>query len=208
LGILAEIVNTEKELKNHLRSISEISRIALIQEVICLPEYRIFAVDGEVKFVYERLAAKIVGDGQTPILEYIAQMNQHIKRDRNKISEASVFVKHQLEKNGLSLDSVLKKGQELPVASKANISAGGQIKNYSKTVSAETSKWVKSIMKDMSLRVCGIDVFVEKSIDDPKGFIVIEINHNPNFSGIYELGHKDEVLKIWGEILEKHFSST
>ncbi len=205
LGILAEVIHDEAELKLHLEQIAEIGWITLVQEVIEQPEFRIFAVDGEVEFVYQRSAPVIMGDGEASVGEMIKKMNQNIKRERNKILETSPFLKRQMEKYDLDFSSVLEVGQTLKVTSKANISAGGAIQNYSEEVSDETKLWVKTLMKDLSLRVSGIDVFVETSINEPNGFTIIEINHNPNLSGIYNLGHKEKVMTIWGKILSAYF---
>jgi len=205
LGILAEIVNNEEELRNHLERIKEISWIAIIQKVIHLPEYRIFTVDGEIEFVYQRLAAKIVGDGKRSVGEFINQINRRIKRKVNKLSRDSFFLRHQLQKHSLSFASILNLDQQLVVSPKANIAAGGKIVNYSEEISQKTRRWVKKIMSDLSLRVGGIDVFVERTINDPDGFIVIEINQNPSLLGIYHLGYQHKVLAIWKKILRSYF---
>jgi len=63
-GILAEVIYSEAELKNHLTAISKNSPIALIQEKIDLPEYRIFVLDGRVRFAYQKILPQILGDGQ------------------------------------------------------------------------------------------------------------------------------------------------
>lgn len=205
LGTLAEVINDEDELRRHLEAISEISWIALVQEMISLPEYRIFAVDGEVEFVYERSASEIIGDGENSISEQVEKVNHQIKRERNKFTKDSIFLKRQLDKYGLNFDSILKKGQKFKISPKGNISSGGEIRYYSELASEKTKEWIKQLMKDFSLRVCGIDVFVQNSIDEPDGFTVIEINHNPNLTGIYELGHKEKVMQIWKKVLERYF---
>ena len=205
LWILAEIINNETELKTHLKNISEISWIAIVQEIINLPEYRIFAIDWEIEFVYRRLIAKIIWDWKTTIAEFIEKININIKRERNIISENSIFLKKQLKKHNLSFNSILDLGQELQITPKANISSGGEIQDYSEIVSKETCEWVKKLMQDLSLRICGIDVFVKKSIDNPDGFIIIEINGSPSLSWIYKLGHQNKALGIWEKILKKFF---
>ncbi len=206
LGILAEVIHDKNELKKHLEEISEIAWVALIQELIKQPEYRIFVLDGEIQFVYQRTSPKIIGDGKKSISEFISNINKGIKRARNKITENSFFLNNQLEKYNLTLNSILTKYQEFQIVSKANISAGGEIINYSEEVSNETKKWVKNLTETLQIRICGIDVFVEDSINNPDSFTVIEVNHNPNLTGIYEYGKKEKVFSIWKEILNKYFN--
>ena len=207
LGINAEIVSSEKELKIHLAKIAPTSWIATIQEIIKLPEYRIFAVDGEVQFVYQRNAAQIVGDGKRKVSELITEINKAINRKKNHISEDSAYLSKELQKRKLNFNSVLADGEIIQVVSKTNISSGGSITNYSEDVSDKTRDWVRRLLKDISLRVSGVDIFSSKSIDDPDGFTIIEINSSPSLVGIYELGHKETVLNIWKEILKKYFDN-
>ncbi len=205
LGILAELIHNRIELEKHLKQISEISWIALVQEVISQSEYRLFVIDGKVEFCYQRMMPKIYGDGQHSIAQLIKKVNIQIKRERNHITSDSLFFSQQLIKYNYNLQTILEKGVEFQIMSKANISAGGTIQNYKEEVSYETMKWVQQLMKDLQLRVCGIDVFVSDSINNPKSFTIIEINHNPSLEGIYNLGYQKKVFSIWKKILQKYF---
>jgi glutathione synthase/RimK-type ligase-like ATP-grasp enzyme len=196
VGRLAEIIYNEEQLILHLKEIAKISWIGIIQEVIIQPEYRIFAVDGDIQFTYKKEAPNIVGDGKSTIKELILAKEQNLD---------SPLLEKQLSDNRLSSDSVLEPGRKLIVSSKANISAGAQILEYKETASLATQEWVRKIMKYFSLRVCGIDVFTSSSIDNPQDFTLIEINSNPSLSGIYKLGQQEKALSIWQKILDKYF---
>lgn len=201
-GYLSEIINNETELIDHLKKISEEYHIGIIQEVIKLPEYRIFAIDGEVEFVYQRNTAMIKGNGQNTIEELIKQKNIQSKFN----IENSIFLKKKLKKLNLKLNSVLKKDFNLEISSTKNISAGGSISNYSEKVSKETQKWVKKVTDIFSIRVCGIDIFTKSDINNPEDFIVIEINSNPFLSGIKKIGKNEKVFQIWKKITDKFFN--
>jgi len=116
-----------------------------------------------------------------------------------------LFLKKQLRERQLSYNSILKKGQELWVAPKANIAAGAVITNYTEKVSTQTSKWAKNLAQILKLRVCGIDIFAQEGFNNRDSFTIIEVNSNPSLVGIYEYGRKEKVLKIWQEILKKYF---
>ena len=205
LGLLAEIIYSEQELTKHLEKISEIDHIALIQEYLQYPEYRIFVVDGEVKFTYKRNSPFIIGNGKNTIKELIEQVNLQIKREKNKVILSSPFIQKQFEKLKLSWKHILKKGQKFQIMSKTNISAGGKLTNYTEKISEQTKNWVHKLTNFLQLRICGIDVFVKDSINNPESFIIIEINQNPNLSGIYEAGYQKKALEIWKEVLDKYF---
>jgi len=205
LGILAEIIYNEAELKAHLEKIAEGSWIAIIQEVISQNEYRIFVVDGKIQFTYQRSPLCLTGDGAISIKDHILKINQNIKRPKNHIQLDNPFLKLQLKNSNLILDSVLKKNQRLIISPKSNLSAGGNLQNYSTQFSKATQEWVKKLSQDLSLRVCGIDVFTSSNLDNPEDFTIIEVNANPSLSGIYEHGETETALKIWEKILNKYF---
>lgn len=205
LGTLAEIVYNEQELVQHLHDISQISYIALIQEVINLPEYRIFAIDGKIAFLYQKTKTAIIGDSTSSIKELITKTNQSIKREYNKITLDNAFLQQQLQQHKLSPESILAEGQQLTIAQKANISSWGMIQNYTEQLSKKTQERVQQVMKDIGIRVCGIDIFTKNGIDHPENFITIEINSAPSLVGIYELGQEQKALEIRGKICEKYF---
>lgn len=134
LGILAEKINNEKSLIKHLKKISKNYHIAIIQENIKMPEYRIFSIDGEIEFIYQKPNERV----------------------------------------------------------------------YIENISSKTRNWVKKIHNDLNIRVCGIDIFAD-DINDPKNFIVIELNNSPGLYGTYKRGYERLVLDIWKKILKKYF---
>ncbi|MDA3840588.1 MAG: hypothetical protein PF572_05885 [Patescibacteria group bacterium] len=206
-GLLAEIIHKEGELLKHLSKIEKISEIGIIQEVKNLDEYRIFAVDGRVQFMYQRKSACLRGDGKKRVDELLVELNQKITKKKNKILETDIFFRGVLSKNGFNLESILPKNRKINISSKANLSAGGEIKNYKKVVPTQINKWVSGLMKVFSLKVCGIDIFVDGDSDFPDNFIVIEVNPNPGLSGIYREGYKDDTMEIWRIVLEKYFKN-
>ncbi|PIQ77550.1 hypothetical protein COV82_03880 [Candidatus Peregrinibacteria bacterium CG11_big_fil_rev_8_21_14_0_20_46_8] len=54
LGRFAETIHNDEMLAAHLDTIAEVSKIAMIQENIEFPEYRVFVLDGEVEFCYRK----------------------------------------------------------------------------------------------------------------------------------------------------------
>ncbi len=206
LGILAEKIYTTDQLARHLTEISDISYIAHVQECVPDPEYRIFVLDGEIQYVYRREPLVVVGDGTKTVSDFVAETNAQIYRERNKIPPHSPFLLEELKNLGLKYDSVLPKGQKLSLMSKANVSAGGEIADYRTEVSEATMEWARKVADIFSLRVCGIDVFVNGSVDDPAGFTVIEVNQNPNLTGIFDMGEEEKALGIWGKILRGYFN--
>ncbi|MEM7182503.1 MAG: hypothetical protein AAF518_16435 [Spirochaetota bacterium] len=207
LGTLANIIYSEAELLAHLKKIAENSWIAHIQELINLPEYRIFAIDGEVEFIYQKTPPQILGDGNQSIEELLNAFNQNCKNPKHRISLKDSFLQKQLEQFHFTKDSILRDREILAIASINNLTAGGGIADYRADIPLVTKNWVREITDAMSIRVCGIDIFVENGIDDPSGYIVIELNHNPGLSGFYNTGYEKKVTQVLGKILKKYFNT-
>jgi D-alanine-D-alanine ligase-like ATP-grasp enzyme len=204
-GLYAEVIYDENSLVKHLVKIEKISEIGIIQEVKNFDEYRIFAIDGKVQFVYRRESVFLYGDGVKSARILLEEINSRIIKKKNKIFEKDIYLKKVFSDNKLKFSSILSRGEKIYISSKANLSAGGFVRDYKKRVSKEVEKWVFELMKIFSLRICGIDIFVDGSINNPNDFIVIEVNSNPSLTGIYKEGYNKDVLKIWNKIFKKYF---
>ena len=205
LGRGAEVIYTLEQLMEHLDKLAQFDYIALIQKVIDLPEYRLFVVNGEVQFLYQKSLPQVVGDGKQSIRELIKKLNGGIKYDRNHVALDSFFIEDQLRDQDLNLETVLNEGQKLSVSSHANLSAGGKISHYHPQASGVVNAWAKKLTDQINLSVCGIDVFVDGTIEDPKNFTILEVNSNPSLKGIYELGEVEKAMGVWGRVLEAYF---
>ncbi len=205
LGILADVIHSEAELKEHFDKISESDYIALIQEVVKQPEYRIFVVDGEVEYTYRKTYPKIVGDGKRTIKNLVKGFNSKIFRERARIDISSAPFGSLLSESGNEVDSILENGESIKIMNKANITTGGCIEDYTEEVSDETRKWAKELVETLNLRVCGIDVFASDSINNPDGFTIIEVNQCPSVKGIYDMGKKEKALGIFRKVFSRYF---
>ncbi|KPA12780.1 cyanophycin synthetase [Candidatus Magnetomorum sp. HK-1] len=198
----AEAVHSEVQLKEIVERIAEVDSIVVIQEVVNLPEYRIVSIDGEFQYSCRRLIPKIDGDGLKTIQELIQDFNT--KLGRNAIDATCPYILNQFKKRRLNMNSILEKGDSLPVNSTADLRRGGSYSEYSETISNATKKWLKKISDIFNLRVIGIDVFSEGSINHPENLTIIEINHNP--------GHKappiEKVQNIIKLVCQKYFNES
>jgi len=202
-GKFAKLVNSDEDLRNHFKAISQKDHAALVQRPIYSNEFRIFVLGDKVEFTYRQSRPEIVGDGKRSIRVLIDGYN---KKTKSLILEDDQFLQGQLTYLGFSLNSILEQGQVLAVSPNSNPNSGGQIIDYNEQISPALEKWAVSIIKLFGLNVAGIDVFA-KNLDDPSKITVLEINSLPALSSIYMLGHKDKVFDIWGKMIELYFST-
>jgi D-alanine-D-alanine ligase-like ATP-grasp enzyme len=196
----AGAVYSEKKLEENIHKIAKVDTIALVQEAVHLPEYRIVSVDGEFQYSCKKVIPRIIGDGVKTIRELIRDFNAKLRK--NIIKKDSHFIMSQLREKKLNIHSILEQGDVWPVASTAVLRIGGAYTEYCETISDATTSWLKKISDIFQLRVIGIDVFSEGSINNPENLIIIEINHNP--------GHKacpvEKAQNIIKTVCQKYFN--
>lgn len=200
-GLYADVVYSEEELKAQLRLIQQKSHIAIIQEVLDQPEYRLIVIDGKVECMYRVRAPRITGDGIHTIKELICAKNETLKRNTLHIAADSHYMKHALQVKGYTLGTVLETGTVFKVSDTNNLACGGEFCEYSETIPVPISDIAKNVFKAMNLRVMGIDLFYENNIG-----IVIEVNHNPGFAGLYQAGYIEKTMDLWHKVLVRYFT--
>ena len=113
------------------------------------------------------------------------------------------FINETLKGEGLSYDSVLAEKKVLIISPNANPNCGGFIGNLTTTIPPECEEWAVKTAKTMGLRICGIDFFTPDSINDnPKDFLVIEVNGNPSLKVVWGLGYQLLIKAIWQYIVK------
>ncbi len=208
-GVLAELITDERGLRDHLQRIALKSPIALVQQYLDFPEYRLFVVDGEVQYLYRREKPKVIGDGKLSIIELIEKMNRDIPIASHRIDAQTDYLKTQLQQQNVQLQNILPLGESLFVAAHANLASGGELLEYTESVPSQVHEFAATISNELGLRVAGIDVFIPGSLTteiSTKNWTIIEVNSNPNLAGIYTHNHQEKALEIWKKIIFKFFN--
>lgn len=196
---LVTMVRSSAALDAALDSISEVDGIALVQAFIDEPEFRLFLIDGEIAFAYRKSRPAIEGDGKTSI----GALSEALIQSDAKCE----YLQMQLERSGLSRDSVLEKGRSLQIDFVANIAAGGRFAGFVEA-NAALRAWAARVARTVGLRVTGLDVFSKSQLEDPTDITVTDVNGSPNLATLYDLGDRALVMGVWRQILEKTFSPT
>ena len=183
-------IETQEELEEgwkHAREASPNGPI-LVEEFIPGVDIRVHVARGKFIAAYMRTPAHVVGDGQNTIQQIIAQKN--IKRNTLpglsgmdlKVSEVS---SHYLEKQNLSLDSILKPGDIAILGYNPNLFSGAD--NFNITDRIHPS--IRDIVESASLLLGPADFFgydvlstnFTRSVDEAKT-IIAESNTRPNIT--------------------------
>ena len=180
-GLMADLVDNEDNLRRHIAEISAIDHIAIVQRYTVAPEYRLFCLNGRVRFSYSKSVATLKGDGVSTVEELLADYNRQFEVDPSRAQAADApFLIERLNESGLNLRSVLPFGERLPLAARANLSTGGTLSKYQDQIAPKIQVWAEHVLKAMPLPICAIDLFATLGYDQPEGYQIIEVNANPS----------------------------
>ena len=200
------LVYSTKELRRAIRSIFRTGRIALIQSFIRGEDYRLVVLDNKVISAYKRIPLSVVGDGRSSISELLRKKQRaFIVEGRDTKLRIDPRMRPKLKRQGLSLRSVLAKGERIELLDNANLSTGGDAVDVTGNVHASLKKIAVNVTKDMGLRLCGVDLLVVGSIDKkPKEYRILEINAAPGLDHYAQSGKTQEkiVEKLYLEVLK------
>ncbi len=206
-GNLAEIVHTPDELSLQIERIAPVHHGLILQRVLTGPEYRLFMIDDVALFLYRRKLPFFVGDGNRSVGDFLAEENGHrVAQGLTPITLASPFLQKTLTDHGLTVDAPVAEGVHFPYLAAANISAGGEITDYTETVPAALADWGQRVLTALSLRIGAIDFFARDGIGPPDGLDLIEVNSNPSLAGLIHTGREATVERIWRLVCRKYFS--
>ncbi|KAA0128401.1 cyanophycin synthetase [Chryseobacterium sp. SN22] len=200
-----------EELLIGFRSAAEISKPVMIEKEITGYDYRMLVIGNKFIAASLRQPASVIGDGSSTISELVKTENlNHLRGDGHenaltKISLDSVSEQY-LQKQGLQLDTIPAKGQQVFLRSTANLSTGGTAEDVTDTVHPANKVLAEKASKVIGLDICGIDV-ISPDITRPfseNGSAIIEINAAPGLR-MHKYPTKGESREVGEPIIDLMF---
>ncbi|MFA6158033.1 MAG: cyanophycin synthetase [Candidatus Paceibacterota bacterium] len=193
------VVHGEAELRAALRHIFKRDRIALVQKLVRGKDYRVVVLDGRIISAYERVPLSVVGDGKTNLLGLLRKKQRDfIEEGRDthiRMSDPRIAAK--LARSGLSLRSVVLKGERVFLLDNANLSTGGDSIDVTDAVHPKFAELSITLTRDMGLRICGVDLMIDGDITEaPKArkHWILEINAAPGLDHYAKSGKAQEKI--------------
>ena len=199
MGRLCQKVYSNKELRKKLKEIFKIDRVALIQKPVLGKEYRLLVLKNQILLAYQKMPPQIIGDGKSKISQLINQKNK-IGQKEIKIDK---IIKEKLKQLNLTLSSILAKNKKIILRDNANLSTGGEIVAEIKLRGQKAKKMIKKISDIFGVNFFALDLMT-KNIDQPKNWIILEINGDPLLSEFYQR-HPEKVIEIYKKIIRACF---
>ncbi|MBU2220685.1 cyanophycin synthetase [Patescibacteria group bacterium] len=205
-GTLVSVVHTKKEFYSALKEIFKADRVALVQKRIAGRDYRVVVLDGKIISAYERVPLRVVGDGTSSIRQLLVRKQAQFEQEGRDtcINLEDPVLLRSISRKGYSLESILMQNESVQLRDNANLSTGGDSIDVTHSIHPEFAKIAQDITSYMGLRLCGVDLMIETSIDEaPKSYSVLEINSAPGLDHYVKSGAAQEkiVEDLYREVL-------
>lgn len=160
----------------------------LVEEFVAGTEYRFFILEGKCEAVLLRVAANVVGDGQSTIRELVDQKNQDPLRGRDHRSPLEIINLGDiellmLEQQGYTPDTVLPEGLQAFLRGNSNISTGGDSIDMTDQMDQSYKQLAADMATAMGAWACGVDLIIpdrtKPASKDEPNCTCIELNFNP-----------------------------
>lgn len=151
-------------------------------------DHRVLVINDEVAAVSEREPAHVVGDGQHTLQELIDSENKNpLRGEGHEKPLTRIVIDEESERliaeQWLSLDSIPRAGQTVPLKYTANISTGGTAVDRTDDIHYENIETAKRAARIIGLDIAGVDMLttdIARPLEETGGAIC-EVNAGPGF---------------------------
>ena len=181
-------INNWEEAKVALAAAKRISRGVIVERFITGFDHRLLVINYQFVAAARRTPAMVTGDGKHTIQQLVDIVNQNPLRGYGhekvltaiKIDDTTLAI---LQEKEMTVNSVLKAGEELHLKRTANLSTGGTSTDVTDIVHPYNVFMAERIARIIGLDICGIDI-MSPDIRQPmheNGGAVLEVNAGPGF---------------------------
>lgn len=156
-------------------------RVAIVEEAINMPDYRVVVLDGELISAYQRIPITVTGDGKRSVAELIDDLQQaYLATGRDtRFSSGDERFSLYLQRSERSLATIPEPGETVQLSDISNLSAGGTSVDVTETIHPRWIELATYVAKNFNLRLCGVDLACEDIADAEAEYSVLEVNAAP-----------------------------
>ncbi|GAB3789621.1 acylphosphatase [Virgibacillus kimchii] len=180
----------------------------ILERYIVGEDHRIYVVDDEVVGVYKRIAANVIGDGESTIGKLIDKKNKERKKNPylyGRLIKKDKEMNTYLASKNLTLDSIPKENERIFIREKGSLSAGGEPIDVTDEISSNVKETAINAVKAIPGLIHGaVDMIID---NDSNVGIVNEVNSKPQISNhLYPVeGYARDIPKA---IIDYYFPET
>jgi D-alanine-D-alanine ligase-like ATP-grasp enzyme len=180
-------------------------RVALIEERIELPDFRLVVLDGEVISAYQRVPLSVTGDAVSTVEQLLVarQDGFHVSGRDVSLWIDDDRVTARLRRLGLNRSTVPAAGAVVQLLDASNLSLGGESVDVTGKVAARWSQLAVDVAAMFGLRFCGVDLACADLTSDAGPYAVIEVNGTPGLDQYGLSGERQErfVRELYARVL-------
>jgi cyanophycin synthetase len=188
-GITIDINSwSEAEEAYDLASAASKTRTVIVERYYKGSDHRVLVINGKVVAVAQRIPAHVIGNGKSTIEALIEETNQDPNRGEghdNILTKITIdkTATGVLQRQGYSMDTVLREGEIAYLRATANLSTGGIAVDRTDEIHPENIWLAERVAKTIGLDIAGIDIVtpdITKPLQEIDG-VVVEVNAAPGF---------------------------
>src|SRR5690625_2596260 len=208
-GVISNIQSGEQleEALHYVRNKLRYENI-ILQEFIAGDEVRIYVLGDRVLSAVNRIHAHIIGDGKNTITKLVELKNEFRKgvthlHHRPIIIDSSVH--KLLKESGYTVDTILKKDEQVFLREVSNVSTGGDPIEVSHELTSQQKEIaIKATKAVPGLEHSGVDLMINRGSESG---VVIEVNIRPGI-GSHLFPIKGKAVDIPKALLDHYFPET
>lgn len=181
-------------------------KVALVEKVIELPDYRLLVIGGRLVNAYERQPLTVVGDGISTLRTLVEQRTQQYRVMGRSVHLAQYMpqVMRYLSRKGLTLDTVPVAGEQVQLLDISNLSAGGTPLDVAPHLHPRWVELACTIAKGFNLEICGIDLACADITAGDAEYYVIEVNATPGVEQFMasKAGGREELRNLFVRLFQ------
>lgn len=198
-------VFNQNEFDNAANIIFENSDTFQVQKFYAYNDYRVVVLGNKIISAYQRVPLSVCGDGTSTILQLLENKQNYFDRiGRDTIIDFYNEDTQSILKNeGMSMNTILPKGQTFILRSVSNLSAGGESLDVTNTIHNEYRDLCVNIARDLNLSLCGIDIMCTNIVGPVSDYIILEVNSAPGLDNYLYSGCKQNeyVKNLYREVI-------
>jgi D-alanine-D-alanine ligase-like ATP-grasp enzyme len=186
---------------------SERIKLAVIEEAIPYPDFRIVIFNGRVISAYQRLPFSVTGNGSSTITELIAEKQEQFKRDERPthLHPDDPRIHEELRLQNITIESVPAAGQAVRLLPISNLSAGGESRDVTDSIHPFWQDIAIRATAHCSLILCGVDLACPDITQQSDEYYILEMNAGPGLDHYAASGEeqKRRVDELYSLILNE-----
>ena len=189
-GLDARRVDDAASFREALRSAAKRHFAMLVQPCLSGREHRVFVLEGRPLFSYEKMRPVVVGDG-VAVLRALAGASAH-----------ALVTGRDAAGGYYRAEDIPEAGVRVEIEGPANRAVGGGAIGFSDSPAPILARLALDAAAVIGLQCAGVDIFDLSPEGDFSRLAVIEVNSNPMFKTLEDVGRWDLIVAIWARNFE------